>query len=117
MPPPLVEAGTDKCNNFLLKRLPVPFDFAGGAEFEPHLPFGADRAEIPEGGIWIVKLLADSGLCKSNGDARRLIQGGGAYLGDKRIDSIDYTVTAADFPDGSALLKAGKKNIKRIVPA
>ena len=43
------------------------------------------------------------------------MQGGGAYLGEKRIDKVDYTVTAADFTDGSAILKAGKKNIKRIV--
>lgn len=73
------------------------------------------KLQLPADGIWIVKLLADSGLCKSNGDARRLVQGGGAYLGEKRIDSVDYTVTAADFSDGSVILKAGKKNIKRIV--
>ena len=73
------------------------------------------RLQLPAEGVWIVKLLADSGLCKSNGDARRLVQGGGAYLGEKRIDKVDYTVTAADFTDGSVILKAGKKNIKRIV--
>ena len=75
------------------------------------------RLTLPAEGIWIVKLLADSGLCKSNGDARRLIQGGGAYLGDKRVESADCTVTAADFKDGAVILKAGKKNLKRIVLA
>lgn len=75
------------------------------------------RLTLPAEGIWIVKLLADSGLCKSNGDARRLIQGGGAYLGDKRVESVDCTVTAADFKDGAVILKAGKKNLKRIVLA
>lgn len=75
------------------------------------------RLTLPAEGIWIVKLLADSGLCKSNGDARRLIQGGGAYLGDKRVESADCTVTAADFQDGAVILKAGKKNLKRIVLA
>ena len=53
-----------------------------------------------EAGVGVLDLFTRSGLTSSNGDARRLIQGGGAYLGDKRIDSIDYTVTAADFPDG-----------------
>ena len=60
---------------------------------------------------WVAKV----GLCKSNGEARRLIQGGGAYLNDQRISDPDFTAKAADFPNGSAIVKAGKKNIKRIV--
>jgi tyrosyl-tRNA synthetase len=68
---------------------------------------------IPAEGLWIVKLLADSGLCKSNGDARRLIQGGGAYLDDVKISDLDLKLHAKDFPDGSAILKAGKKNLRR----
>lgn len=66
-------------------------------------------------GIWFPKLMAEAGLCKSNGEARRLIQGGGAYLNDQRISDPDFTAKAADFPNGSAIVKAGKKNIKRIV--
>ena len=31
------------------------------------------KLQLPAEGVWIVKLLADSGLCKSNGDARRLV--------------------------------------------
>jgi len=71
-------------------------------------------AEMAEGKIWIVKLLQQAGLCASSGDARRLIQGGGAYIGEKRIDDMNYQVTAADFQDGAMLLKAGKKKVKRI---
>ncbi len=89
-------------------------------EVKPDASAGLDdlptyHLALPAEGIWIVKLLADSGLCKSNGDARRLIQGGGAYLGDRRIESADCTVTAADFQNGALILKAGKKNLKRIV--
>jgi len=75
------------------------------------------KLALPEEGVWIVKLLADSGLCKSNGDARRLIQGGGAYLNDVKIADLDYRVKASDFKDGAAILKAGKKSLKRIVLA
>ena len=75
------------------------------------------KLEIPAEGAWIVKLLADAGLCKSNGDARRLIQGGGAYLNDVKITDLDLKLAAKDFPGGSAILKAGKKNLKRIVVA
>ena len=70
---------------------------------------------LPAEGIWFPKLMAEAGLCKSNGEARRLIQGGGAYLNDQRISDPDFTAKAADFPSGSAIVKAGKKNIKRIV--
>ena len=70
---------------------------------------------LPAEGIWFPKLMAEAGLCKSNGEARRLIQGGGAYLNDQRISDPDFTAKAADFPNGSAIVKAGKKNIKRVV--
>lgn len=71
--------------------------------------------ELPAEGIWIVQLLSDAGLCKSNGEARRLIQAGGAYFNDERITDMNRTVTAADFTDGAAMAKTGKKNVKRIV--
>ena len=70
---------------------------------------------MPAEGIWIVKLFADAGLCKSNGDARRLIQGGGASLNDEKITDMNKTVTAADLKDGAVVLKAGKKNLTRVV--
>ena len=73
------------------------------------------RLELPAEGINIIALLVQAGLCKSNSDARRLIQGGGAYCGDERVSTIDRMVTAADFTDGALILKAGKKNLKRIV--
>lgn len=66
-------------------------------------------------GIWICKLFADAGLCASNGEARRLIKGGGCYLGEERIADEKRNVTLADFKDGQLILRAGKKNIKRVV--
>ena len=70
---------------------------------------------LPAEGIWFPKLMVEAGLCKSNGEARRLIQGGGAYLNDQRVSDPDFTAKTADFPNGSAIVKAGKKNIKRVV--
>lgn len=72
-------------------------------------------SEIPEEGLWIVKFLADCGLASSNGEARRLLQGGGAYLNDSRLSDLDLKVKKSDFIDGSLILKAGKKNIRRVV--
>lgn len=70
---------------------------------------------LPAEGLWIVPLLSGAGLCKSNGEARRLIQAGGAYWNGERITDPDRIITAADFKDGSAIARAGKKNLKRIV--
>ncbi len=68
-----------------------------------------------DAGCWIVKLLTLAGLCSSNGEARRLIQQGGAYLNDLKIDDLERRITAADFAGGQLILKAGKKNVRRIV--
>ena len=68
-----------------------------------------------EEGIWIVKLFVEAGLCSSNGESRRLIGQGGAYLNDAKVDDPDKQVTTLDL-DGTALqLRAGKKRVKRIV--
>ncbi len=72
------------------------------------------RAEA-EAGVWICKLFVDSGLCASNGEARRLIKGGGCYIGEERVIDEKKTVTLAEFAGGQLLLRAGKKNIRRLV--
>ena len=71
--------------------------------------------EFADAGIWVAKLFVLSGLCKSNSDARRLIQGGGAYINDQRITDIKANIITADFKAGFAVLKAGKKNMRKVV--
>ncbi|UDQ98934.1 tyrosine--tRNA ligase [Lentisphaerota bacterium WC36G] len=66
-------------------------------------------------GMWILKLFVEAGLANSNGDARRLVKGGGAYLNDQRISDANLNITADNFTDNSLILKAGKKKVKRIV--
>ncbi|NLA84130.1 MAG: tyrosine--tRNA ligase [Clostridiales bacterium] len=57
----------------------------------------------------IIDLLALVKLIPSKGEGRRLVQQGGIYLNDERVDSIDNTVTEADFKDGSLMIRKGKK--------
>ncbi|MEM4248106.1 MAG: tyrosine--tRNA ligase [Candidatus Nanoarchaeia archaeon] len=71
--------------------------------------------DFENGGIWIVKLLAESGLCSSNSDARRLIKGGGAYIGETRISDEKTMLPIDEFKKGAIILKAGKKNMKKII--
>jgi tyrosyl-tRNA synthetase len=75
--------------------------------------------EVPaaefEGGMPLFALLRLAELCGSSSEARRLIRGGGAYIGTERVVDENRSVTAADFTDGMLMLRAGKKNVRRIV--
>jgi tyrosyl-tRNA synthetase len=56
------------------------------------------------GGVPAYELLRRSGLVASNGEARRLIKGGGARLNDAVIEDENYRVTEAD-RDANGVLK------------
>ncbi len=66
--------------------------------------------ETHNGKIWLVKLLTLSGLATSNGDARRLIKGGGVYLDGAKITSEDHEITLPL----EAILKVGKRRFLKI---
>jgi tyrosyl-tRNA synthetase len=76
--------------------------------------YEVDSANLAEG-IWIVQMISDAGLANSNGEARRLIKGGGIYLNDERVTDMNYNVAESDFTDNTAILRAGKKKIRRLI--
>jgi len=87
------------------------FEQGAAAETLPtHIVLAADLAA----GIPIFRLLAESGLAASNGDARRLIRGGGARLNDTPVNEESYLVTRADLRSGAAKLSAGRKQHRLI---
>jgi tyrosyl-tRNA synthetase len=46
-----------------------------------------------------------------------MIEQGGLYVNDERVDSPDRLITAKDLrPGGGLVLKAGKKKVHRVVP-
>ena len=62
------------------------------------------------GGLSIVDLLVETKLATSKGEARRLIQQGGASVNDNKVGTPDQTVSDSDFTkDGYIKLSAGKK--------
>src|SRR5579883_650903 len=66
------------------------------------------RREL-EAGIPAFQLFRMAGLAASNGEARRLIRGGGARLNDAPIEDETRTVSAADLEGGAMKLSAGRK--------
>jgi tyrosyl-tRNA synthetase len=62
-------------------------------------------------GLPIIDALVAAGLAKSKGDARRTAQQGGAYVNNRRIESADARLTAADLASETVMVvRAGKKN-------
>jgi tyrosyl-tRNA synthetase len=88
---------------------------SGGSVKAESVPSSALEKELFENGISVTEIFKETGLCKSVSEARRLVQQGGCYLNEERIDSIDYTVTLSDFKAEELVLRAGKKRYHKII--
>jgi tyrosyl-tRNA synthetase len=62
-----------------------------------------------DAGLPAFELFRMVGFAASNGEARRLIKGGGARLNDKPLSEETRKITTADLVDGVIKLSAGKK--------
>jgi tyrosyl-tRNA synthetase len=87
--------------------------FKGDATVLPTTSVARSRLEA---GVSPAELFTEVGLTPSRREAKRLVEQGGLYVNDERIDSAERLVTVKDLgPDGGMLLKAGKKKIHRVV--
>lgn len=66
-------------------------------------------------GLEAYLLLVEAGVCKTRGEARRLISQGGVTLNDQRIPSFDFKVLSHQVKDHTLLLKIGKKRFHKII--
>ena len=79
------------------------FGSGGSAEGLPEVSVSSPEMSF-------IDALNTAGLVASNGEARRLIRGGGARLNDAQVKDEALMLTAADFNDqGKAKLSSGKK--------
>ena len=65
--------------------------------------------------LTIVVALNMVGFAKSNGDARRLVQGGGARVNDNLVTVENENIKLTDFKDGKVKISAGKKRHALII--
>ncbi len=71
---------------------------------------GLPEVRVQSADLSFIDALRIAGLAASNGEARRLIRGGGAKLNDMKIDDETHTLSPQDFnTDGKAKLSSGKK--------
>ncbi len=66
--------------------------------------------ELKDDKIWIVKLMVLAGMASSNGEARRLITGGGVTFDNEKISDPDLELEKRE-----GILKVGKRKFARII--
>jgi tyrosyl-tRNA synthetase len=86
----------------------------GGGDLSAMPSTSIEAARLAEG-VSVIELLAECGVCASKGEAKRLVQQGGAYVNDVVVTDDKARVTAADLKDGAILLRAGKKKYHRVL--
>ncbi len=73
--------------------------------------YSPGRDELTDGSIWIVRLLTLSGMAKSNGEARRLIEGGGLSLDGEKISDVNMELKSPF----EGIIKAGKRRFVKVI--
>ena len=72
------------------------------------IDFGKDKIS---GGVDIVSFIAETGIEKSKGDARKMVQGGGISVNRRKIETIDFKIDNTLLLHNQYLLvQKGKKN-------
>ncbi len=75
--------------------------------------FAADLTPNEEGAVYLAKLIADSGLTKSTGDARRMIDQGGVKINGEAVAAKAYNVAPESL--SGAVIQVGKRKFVRLV--
>jgi len=74
------------------------------------LPADLPEVTMEPGTVWIVKLLTDLKMAPSNGEARRLVQGGAVKINEEKVVSTDAQIELVD----GMIIQAGKRKFARI---
>lgn len=75
--------------------------------------FAAGLTPNEEGTVYLAKLIADSGLTKSTGDARRMIDQGGVKINGEAVAAKAYNVAPESL--SGAVIQVGKRKFVRLV--
>lgn len=90
--------------------------FASGGVSENMPTTELGESDFNDGKIFVSDMLVKAKLAPSKGEAKRLIQQGGVFVNDVKIERFDATVDENDFSD-SVIVKKGKKTYHRFIKA
>jgi tyrosyl-tRNA synthetase len=67
--------------------------------------------------ITLIDVLAETKLCPSKSEARRMIEGGGIYIGDNKISDTKKVILSTDLVDNEnyMIVRKGKKNYIKVI--
>ena len=88
--------------------------FAGGGASQNVPTFEIAADELAADGR-ITTLLASAGLCKSRGEARKMVESGAVAVNEEKVTDIDFTVTADMVGADGLMLRKGKKGYCRLL--
>lgn len=74
------------------------------------IPDDVPEVYVPEGTLWIVKLLTETGLCPSNGEARRMVQQGAVKINGEKIDDVEAQIQLIE----GMILQVGKRKFAKV---
>ncbi len=73
----------------------------------PEIRYHFDSQEV-----WLPQILKETGLCKSTGEAMRLIKQGGIRVDDERISDTQFKLSSGEY-----IIRIGKRRFYRLIPA
>lgn len=88
--------------------------FGGGMSSENMPTTTLTAADFSDGALGVLNLLVKCGLAASNGEARKLVQGGGVSIDGEKLDDPKATLSLDSF-DGEKIIKKGKKTFHKVV--
>ncbi len=88
--------------------------FGGGDNLDCVPTFELDGSRL-DAGVGVLDLFAETGLCSSKGEARRLVQQNGAVINGDKVTDEKMIVTKNNLTDKGIILKSGKKKIIRVI--
>ena len=87
----------------------------GGAGMGGSVPTTQLTREQLENESRLIALIAQAGMCKSNGEARKTVMQGGLSIGDEKVTDPDFHVTSEMLSGEGILVRKGKKTYHRFV--
>ena len=88
--------------------------FAGGGASQ-NVPSFDVTAEMLAEDNRVTTLLNLCGLCKSRGEARKMVESGAVAVNEEKVTDIDFTVTADMVGEDGLMLRKGKKGYCRLL--
>ena len=89
--------------------------FGGGASTENMPTTVISQADFTDGAVSLIDVLVKTGIIKSRGEGRRLIEQGGVSVDDVKAKSFSDVISQADFEKGHVIIKKGKKIFHKII--